>query len=494
MADRVTKGGGKATDLSVMARLMTAAKFVITGAGAETFFGPGQPIAPAAPEAAGRQWDYPSSINIHTTPRSTEAVNFATMRALADNYDLLRTIIETSKDRLCRMKWKYVVKGDDKTVDDPRTQEIANFFNQPDRENDWMTWYRILLEDLFVIDAPTIYVRKTKGGLTGPPRPFSLEIIDGATICRKIDADGRTPMAPDPAYQQIIKGLPAVNYTREELLYLPKNKRSNKLYGFSHVEQIIMTVNIALRRQIHQLEYYTEGNTPDLLFRVPETWQPDQIKQMQLWWDTLTGDTANRRKGRFIPGGVDPYDTKQKELKDEFDEWLARLVCFQFSISPQPFVKEMNRATAETAEDTAKQEGLEPVLAWTKSLKDRIIRDYFGWPDIEATWEMERELDPVSKSTIEDQELRNGTRTINEIRKGRGEKPVEGGDEPIIFTASGPVLLKDVINPPAPEPTPTFGQPPAPGKELAAPETLPERIERLKKKALNRSTGSALRY
>jgi hypothetical protein len=44
----------------------------------------------------------------------------------------------------------------------------------------------------------------------------------------------------------------------------------------------------------------------------------------------------------FIP-------TREIELKGAFDEWLARVVCFAFSISPQAFSEAMNRATAETA-------------------------------------------------------------------------------------------------------------------------------------------------
>lgn len=512
MQDRAAKGGGTATDITpgFLQRAVQGVRYLIEGVTPSNFFGPGQPLPPASQESAGRAFDYPTSVNLHITPRQTEAVSFATMRALADNYDLLRIVIETTKDRLCRMKWQYTsTDPENKNAQDPRLKVLRDFFASPDQEHDWITWYRILLEDLFVIDAPTIYVRKTKGGLTGKPRPFALEIIDGATIARKIDVQGRTPLPPSPAYQQIIKGLPTVDYTTQELLYLPKNKRSHKLYGFSHVEQIIMTVNIALRRQLHQLEFYTEGNTPDLLMKTPESWTAQQIQQLQLFWDTLT-DTATRRKGRFIPGGCDPYDTKQKELKDEFDEWLARIVCYHFSQSPQPFVKEMNRATAQTAAETAKEEGLEPILTWTKSLKDRIIREHFGWPDLEATWEMERELDPKTKSEIDDRNVKNGTATINEVRKHRGQDPVEGGDKPILYTSAGGVLLTDAIAKPEPEePKGPQGaepgeEPPTPpakkiGKENEPPveerlALLESEIERLKKKALSRSTAADRPY
>ncbi len=56
----------------------------------------------------------------------------------------------------------------------------------------------------------------------------------------------------------------------------------------------------------------------------------------------------------FIP-------TKEPELTGAADEWLARLCCFAFSVSPQPFVRMVNRATAETAQDQAASEGLAPV-------------------------------------------------------------------------------------------------------------------------------------
>ena len=42
-----------------------------------------------------------------------------------------------------------------------------------------------------------------------------------------------------------------------------------------------MTVNIALRRQLWQLDYFTEGSIPDALIGVPQGWTPDQIKQFQ---------------------------------------------------------------------------------------------------------------------------------------------------------------------------------------------------------------------
>jgi hypothetical protein len=105
-----------------------------------------------------------------------------------------------------------------------------------------------------------------------------------------IDDWGRTPLpyaADDgttifpPAYQQVLKGLPAVNYSARDIIYRPRNVRAHKVYGYSPVQQVLMTVNIGLRRQLWQLDYFSEGSIPDALIGVPASWTPEQIKQFQ---------------------------------------------------------------------------------------------------------------------------------------------------------------------------------------------------------------------
>ena len=43
--------------------------------------------------------------------------------------------------------------------------------------------------------------------------------------------DGRAPEAPDPAYQQILKGVPAADFSADELIYLPRNLRAHRVTG-----------------------------------------------------------------------------------------------------------------------------------------------------------------------------------------------------------------------------------------------------------------------
>lgn len=462
---------------SFIARVAAGVRFAITGNDSGGWFSPGQPLQPVAqdvPGAKGRAWDFPVAINMGLRPRQEENNSFATLRALADNYDLLRLVIETRKDQMCRLAFS-IAPRDEKAKPDARCEAAQDMLRYPDGFNDWQAWLRMVLEDMLVIDAATIYPRPTRGGGL-----FSLEPVDGATIRRVLDNTGRTPLAPEPAYQQVIKGLPAVNYSADELIYRPRNPRTNRIYGFSPVEQIVTTVNIALRRQLHQLQYYTEGSTPDFIMELPADWNPDQIKMFKLWWDSvLEGNTAARRGTMFVPAGAKPIDTKAAALKDEYDEWLARVVCYAFGITPQAFVKQMNRATADTAKDIASEEGLAPVMQWVKTLIDFILAKYLNAPDLQLTWDDERDHDPLQQAQINKIYVDAKVLHPDEVRADLGKEPLTDEQKEDMKPAPPPQLA-------GPD---DEGVPPKPGAKPGAKDddegaTLASKIRKAQKKSL----------
>ncbi|HEV2678011.1 MAG TPA: phage portal protein, partial [Aliidongia sp.] len=209
--------------------------------------------------------------------------------------------------------------------------------------------------------------------------------------------------------------------------------------------------NIGLRRQVSQLNYFTEGNTPEALIGVPEQWTPDQIRQFQEYWDALLeGNLAARRHTRFVPGGLKYQPIRDVPLKDEFDEWLARVVCFAFSIPPTAFSKQTNRATAETAQGTATAEGLQPLLVWLKGLIDRVIGQVLGCADLEFAWTDRTAPDPATQATIAAGYVGAGIKTRNEVRAELGLDPVAGGDALTTATPAAPLpggMVKANFNP-----------------------------------------------
>jgi hypothetical protein len=435
-----------------ISRLSAGLRYAIRGVSPNDWFGPLQPLEPVAPAfIAPRRFDYRSGINLQPAPRGEEGVSFAQLRALADSYDVLRLVIETRKDQVERLRWnirpKLAAGRAAKTMNDPRIASLEAFFRKPDGQHRWGTWLRMLLEDLFVIDAPALYKARTVGG-----ELLALEPVDGATIKVLIDDQGRSPTSPDPAFQQVLHGVPKADFSRDELIYLPRNPRTNRLYGLSPVEQIVTTVNIALRRQVAQLQYFTEGNMPEALIGVPQGWTMEQIAEFQDYWDTiLTGNSAERRHAKFVPSDFRYQPMREPPLKDEFDEWLARIVCYAFSASPAPFSRMMNRATADNAQEMALDEGLGPIMLWIKCLVDQVIEEDFACPDLEFEWLDEKSDDVMRQAQITDMKVKAGLKTINEARAESGDDPIAGGDTPLIYTG-GAVTLASVLNP-APAPT-----------------------------------------
>jgi hypothetical protein len=413
------RDGGTPIEQGVISRIALGIRFALSGKSANEFFGPGTPVAPQAQQQVeGRAFDFATGYNIQQQPRAGEAITFQQLRGLADGHDLLRLAIETRKDQMAKLKG--VVKPKDGSSPDARCKKIQAFLERPDVEHDWDDWLRMWLEEVFVTDAPAIYPRKTKGG-----ELYGLELIDGSTIKRILNADGRTPLPPDPAYAQVLKGITAANYTVEELYYLPRNVRVSRIYGYSPVEQIIMTVNIALRRQVHQLNYYTEGNIPPMLIGVPATWTPEQIALFQKVWDAmLVGDLAKKQQARFVPGGLTTTELQTEEIFGLADEWLARVICYAMNLPPNAFVKQQNRATAGTAQEVALEEGLAPIMRYVASKMSWIIARVFDAPDLEFSWEDQADVDPLVQAQIDDYNIKNGSKTVDEIRADRGDDPL----------------------------------------------------------------------
>jgi hypothetical protein len=145
-----------------------------------------------------------------------------------------------------------------------------------------------------------------------------------------------------------------------------------------------VTVNIALRRRLWQLDYFTEGSIPDALFGVPNGGTPDQIRQFQ--------DCP-------LP-------------------------------NPPPHAGEGRVGAAQ-----AEAEGLEPTKEWVKDLIDEILADEFASADLELAWLDEDDGDP---ETVLEGRLKVGALTLNEMRDALGLDPYDNAaaNRPMVLTAS----------------------------------------------------------
>lgn len=444
-------------------RLTQAVSYGLSGG----WFTPEMPLNPQQPQTAGRRFDFLAGYNIATRPRRDTGIDFAQLRNFATYYDILRMLIEKRKDQIVSFEWSVAVKDELLEVGEKASEEqqeriaaVTQFLQRPDGRKPWNQWLRTIIEDFLVLDA-VVFWPVYKGF-----ELERLEIVDPATIKIVIDEQGRRPEPPYPAYQQVLHGVPTSDFLKDELMYFISNPASNRVYGLSKVEQALITIQIGLRREVSQLQYFTDGNVPAALAGVPDNWTAQQIAVLQSSFDQmLAGDTAARRKIWFIPGdaakNIKEFRTEEATLKSEFDEWIVRVLCFNFGISPTPFTKQVNRATAESAAEEARSEGLGPSLAFIKDCIDDVIRGPLAMDDLEFRWNTELDVDPSTQATIDDLNVRNGIQSIDEVRQRQGLEALGVGN--MIYLPTGPVPIESIVDgtaaylQPKPEPMPPGG-------------------------------------
>lgn len=418
----------------------------------------GPSTAPASvipQEQPVRGWAYPVFWNASGDARSSKAretfgVSFPEFAELSKQVHV-RAAIETVKNTQCKRQWVFQLlpkPGELATAaamrgaTDPRLAQVAEFFESPDGEHDLAEWLRMILEDLLVHDAATLYNPTAARGSV-----VEVEVFAGSTIKPLLAPDGRAPRKGE-AYQQWLYGSPGDKFTAEEMIYSPRNPTPGKAYGCSPVEQLLLYINIALRKDLQRLATYTDGNIPAGLLPMPEKWTGDEITR---WWTSFNtmvkGLPSELVKLLPIPGGVgDPIFPALDANKDLWEESWIRLVCFAFDIPVQSLVKEMTRATAESAKDTANQDGQAAYTDWIRRLLNRVIRKWFGWRDIVAIPKRESDIDPKTQAEIDDLELARGTLQINEKREREGRPPIKELDGKVgFFGLHGFMLFDSVI-------------------------------------------------
>lgn len=352
------------------------------------WYSPFQPVWPFGPPTLTRprDWDYPVGYNLQYIQPRMDLMQM--LRSMSKSWGVLATIQATRQDQLLRIPWT-IQRRDKPRASNPAVDEMRRFFKRPDGKFSYSQWTRLVTNDLLVLDAPCIYFSRDRKG-----RPLTAERLDPITVFPLIDDAGRRPdsvvevnedgltyLRRQPAFQQIIKGLPMLDLDESELMYVPMRPNPEMpMFGYPPTEQILIEASEAILKTIYQRNFWKDGTIPDLIVSVPEQWQPRQIAMFQAHFDAmLSGNLNLKSKVRFLPGGMKPFDIKNssgESLWSQRDETLIRLACYAYSVSPAPFIKMLNRATAQSSQQVAEAEGLYPLMcvdAATETLTER------GW-------------------------------------------------------------------------------------------------------------------
>lgn len=453
---------------------------------ANVAFAPGNPLFPSAlnpvnPDSGRpdpRRWEFQVAQNINVT--ATRLIPFQTLRAAADQIDILRRCIEVRKAKLTGLDWDIVLSesASERIIAEaggnhvramaearekfaPEIARMRAFWETPDPQNGlaFVDWLSMALEEIDVLDAWAIWPQQTVGG-----EIRGLQILDGSTIKPLIDDRGMRP-TPEygPAFQQILYGFPRSEFsatiddeaadgefTSDELAYFVRNRRANTVYGFSPVERALPLADIYLRRQQWIRGEFTDGTMPKSYLELPETSMltPEQIRAYEnIYNDDLSGQTGQRNRLRIlVPGGKLNFEEGYSDkFSDAIDNYLIASITGHFGVLPSEIgfngagalgASGLQQGEAEAADMI----GIIPTANWISQMISALSYRWLGMPR-----ELEFRLAPSERNNTQESALRDeirkrsGGMTINESRAEQGLPLIDTpeADMPMLFAGAG---------------------------------------------------------
>ena len=389
-------------------------------------------------------------------------IDYDTLKQLSKVYDVLRKAIEVRKAEIITLPWDITVKnanrpGSHKTLESSqaRIDKVKARFAKPDMKRTYGSWLSKGIEDLLVGDYMSLSTVRSLGGDV-----LGWRWIDGATIKVRIDVLGEIPFRPEVAYQQILYGMPRFDFFEAsdpmpyrqaldlwrkgdfrnkeafaepgELRYRVRCLRNESNYGISPVEQFIVLINNALRHQLWEAAFWTDGNVPSALIAAPPTWTADQLEEYQLLWDSMmAGDPAHQRQVRWIPGGSQVQNIESALAHSaEFAEYLIDMTCFCMDTSREELSlpgKNVSGSAGDSAGKTDRHRervSLRPTAMWLKSeILDPLIQEDMGEADLEWVWTSLTEENERDRAEVNQILINSGQKSIDEVVAENGGTP-----------------------------------------------------------------------
>jgi hypothetical protein len=430
----------------------------------QTTLGPGAPIPPGhTDEGAPRRWDYRIGTNLPPRPRNDETYSFETLRGFIRNYDIARLCIEKRKDDLRSLTWSVrprPVEGmtraeriAQRRAAEDAINEATGFLLTPDQEIMWGPWLMKWAHDLFSIDAATIYLRPTLGG-----ELYGLEVVDGATIKVLLDQQGRLPQAPEPAYVQIVKGMPWGWYTRDQIVYAPYWPTSTSPYGSPPIEWVMMAANRALRRQTMDLARFTDGNIPTALLKIPAEWSDARMQEYTEFLTLLMAGNDQAR-ARFMPvpdsGGTNPAQVLNTEAATEGERWLLHITCWAYGVNPSeigfvdPGSGMGGKGFAEVGQALSFRRSVRNTALHLKGIMDSIFGRVPRWAQLELFCsDLEQSEDTLEKAQADKIYWGLGGLSTDEIREDRLDRDAIGLGPTVVTSQNTVQLVSDLLEGP----------------------------------------------
>lgn len=417
-------------------------------------------VAPVSDDVSRYGFNFSQYNNNNTLRKQpSSSVSFDVLRRFSVQYPIARAAINARKRQITQLGYEFTpIDGKDKGDYTEAQNLLEKWFKYPAGNRiRFPALIDMIIEDLLVLDAISLHKRRNAAGDL-----LYLTPIDAATIVLRLDQFGNTPAPPEVAYRQVIRGEETASFTTDDLIYDMMNPRSSTPYGLAPIESLILTISSALKSDLYNLSYLSDGNTPEGFYKLPADWSNERIKTFQEMWDgLLAGDARMTRRMKFMPGGQNTGFEQTKKPSDmafkEFNTWLMEVTCAVLDVQPQEIGftgHQSTRANAHAQDDITQRRGILPLANFISTILSEVVQQDLGFPQLQFQFLGLEDRDETDEVKAITERIQTGYRTVDEERINQGLDPF-GINYPIFMAGSslyrlmpdGPQIIQPTASP-----------------------------------------------
>jgi hypothetical protein len=369
------------------------------------------------------------------------SMSFDMLRGLVDQTPILSSVIFTrirQVKRFCRVAdggkgpgFKIALKDPAQKLGADEHQSVAllqDFFTHSGWERNPRQRARLkrdnfsglmakLVRDSLTLDSAPIeteYKRRRSMGIDG------LYAVDGATI----------RLANEIGYQgddeifalQVVDGNIRAAYTYDDLIYVPRNPRTDVMvggYGLSEVELLVRVVTGFLNAFTYNTRYFDSNSIPKGLLHLTGDYAEQDMAAFKRYWNAMVKGINNAwtlpvlvSKNQESKAAFENFGVEVNEIM--FAKWmtfLTSIICAIYGIAPdeinfESFTAGTSSLSGSDTEEklvNSKDKGLRPLLTHFEDLfSDYVVSEFgdkycFRWTGLdeespETTWDKAKTL------------------------------------------------------------------------------------------------------
>jgi|GEM_PF-4126544 len=310
----------------------------------------------------------------------------------------------------------------------------TNFEGADEREEGLSDVVELITREMMTIDQVAISLRRNKKN-----KILDYWILDAATIKRTMKDKGFQG-DKSIAFVQEVNGRFVETFTKDDLIFYFMNRRTDirqRGYGYSYIEMSLDMITAWLFAMAYNKEIFNSSSQPKgvISFEGEKIEQGD-LEELQRQWISMFRGVKGMWRTPFLQHNAKwiPIAPPNRDMEfNEYTQTLASWICAIHGIDPAELGLRFNRTQATLYENRqneitySRDRGLKDILAFVQSILNKIIERVPEWDPYRMEFTGIEAKDQLAELNVDEKQTQVYM-TINEKRKEKDLKPIDGGD------------------------------------------------------------------